>query len=232
MFERALERGRLILALDLKGGDLLRRGEEILGLLHEYLVGVKLNLHLIIPLGLDELKELNRLSRELGLFSVADLKLNDVGSTNSVAVERLWEAGFDAVIVNPIAGFEDGLDVVVERAHEAGKGVIGLAYMSHKGAREFYEADVGGKKLYRLFLERARDWGLDGVVVGAARLGVIREAKGMGLTVFSPGAITQGGDPLKAVEAGADFIIIGRAILNSRDPKEEARRISSQLAGT
>ena len=43
------------------------------------------------------------------LQTIADIKLNDIGNTNKVTTEHLWNLGFDAVIANPIMGDLDSL---------------------------------------------------------------------------------------------------------------------------
>jgi orotidine-5'-phosphate decarboxylase len=40
------------------------------------------------------------------------------------------------------------------------------------------------------------------------------------LKIISPGSIFQGGDPLLTLENGADYVIIGRGIYESKDPVE------------
>jgi orotidine-5'-phosphate decarboxylase len=222
----------LILAADLdyreNTKDLLRDAKEIIAATRDYLSAVKLNLHLIIPLSLSQLAELNDFILSSGLQSIADLKLNDIDNTNRVATGYLWKAGFSAVIVNPFAGFENGLDVVFQRAGELGKGVITLAYMSHKGANEGFGLELAnGRTMFDLFLERALSWGADGVVLGSTRPEKIAQAKAVlknNTKILCPGSGAQGGDPAEALRAGADYIILGRSILNSSDPREAIRQ--------
>ena len=38
------------------------------------------------------------------------------------------------------------------------------------------------------------------------------------LSLFSPGIGTQGGSPSKAKKLGSDYLIVGRTILNSKNP--------------
>ena len=45
------------------------------------------------------------------------------------------------------------------------------------------------------------------------------------IPIYSPGLITQGGDINSALECGADYLIIGRAIINSPDPLLELKNI-------
>jgi orotidine-5'-phosphate decarboxylase len=65
-------------------------------------------------------------------------KINDVGSTNSEIAKHYYKVGFDTVIVSPFIGWDGGLKPVFESSKKAGKGVILLVYMSHRGAVEGY----------------------------------------------------------------------------------------------
>lgn len=246
-FKRAVESrsktsgSRIILALDLDYRDdpsgLLSDAVSIVRETRDYLCAVKLNFHLVLPLSLVELGKLNKTITSYGLASIADVKLNDIDNTNRVATEYLWKAGFSAVIANPFTGYTNGLDIVLKRARAAGKGVILLAYMSHKGAEEGYGLKLeGGRTMHELFLERAKRWKADGVVMGTTRPEKIASARaflGRGVKIFAPGSGAQGGDPVKSLEAGADYLIFGRSVVESGDPQEAVKQIyRSQLAWT
>ena len=78
---------------------------------------LKLNFHLLLPLSEEKrLLKINNTAHRYGLQTIADIKLNDIGNTNRVTVENLWNMGFDAVIVNPIMGL-DSLQNLVKSAH-------------------------------------------------------------------------------------------------------------------
>ena len=49
------------------------------------------------------------------------------------------------------------------------------------------------------------------------------------LTIISPGVGAQGGDPRAAIAAGADMVIVGRAIYQADDPGSEARDFARAL---
>ncbi|MCP8318469.1 MAG: orotidine 5'-phosphate decarboxylase [Candidatus Methylarchaceae archaeon HK01B] len=220
---------RVVLALDVvadESSQLLERALSLVRRLSPYIATVKLNYHLLLPLNLSEMKEIVDLAHDQDLQVIADLKLNDIASTNLIASEYLWRAGFDAVIANPFVGYEGGLEPIIKRAHELRKGVILLAYMSHKGAKEGYsltvvDDDNGKKKIYELFIKRAIKWRADGIVVGGTDLKILSSiasrTKGE-LLIFSPGIGAQGGNAVKAIRSGADFIIIGRSIIFSEAP--------------
>ena len=230
----------LVLALDLKPdkpSKLMRRARSILEAVAPYACALKLNFHLILPLGLSGVKPLLDRAHDQGMACIADVKLGDIGATNEVAARHFFEAGFDALTVSPLAGWEGGLEPLFELAHGAGKGVIVLAYMSHPGASETFGlravGPAGEIPLYRFFVQKALEWGADGLVVGATRPEVIREVRevvGPHMALFSPGVGVQGGRAREALDAGADFIIVGRSITEAEDPAGAAKAILKSLS--
>ena len=218
-------RSRIVLALDFSGpyDGRLRRAEAVLRATNAAVAAVKVNYHLLLPYGLEGIRGLIDECKERQLPLIADLKLNDIDSTNLNVADSLLAYGFDAVIVNPFVGREEGLGPVVDRMHAQGGGAIFLVYMSHRGAEEGYGLkDEEGRPLYSLFASRARDWGADGVVVSAKDVEKIAETRrivGEDCLIFSPGIGPQGGDPSSGAGKGADFVIVGRSVTESPDPR-------------
>lgn len=229
---------RIVLALDVvdeKSERIFSRSMSILEDTHEYICALKINHHLILPLGLfDGVKRIVERAHELGLPTIADCKANDVGSTNRIIAENYFKAGFDALIANPFVGWEDGLQPIFEVAGKSGCGVILLAYMSHKASWEGYGQSVYDQKSgrtkpqYIIFAEKALAWGADGVIVGATYPDKIREIKEVlrdKIPIYSPGIGAQGGDVEKALSAGSRYLIVGRSIVEAGNPAEAARSI-------
>jgi orotidine-5'-phosphate decarboxylase len=214
---------------------LLDRAERILEAVHPYVCAVKINYHLILPLGIfDGLQRLIRKAHEKKLVVIVDSKINDIGATNQVIAEYYFAAGFDALIANPFVGWEEGLKPVFEVARKMQKGVILLIYMSHKGAHEGYgqtviDAETGwNKPQYFLFALKALKWGADGVVVGATypeKIREIHEVLSGKVPIYSPGIGPQGGIIESALRAGTRFLIVGRAITLAENPAESAEKI-------
>ena len=198
--------------------------------LHPFLCGIKLNFHLLLPLGSKEIIRINKTAHQYGLQTIADIKLNDIGNTNRITSEHLWNLGFDAVIANPIMGL-DSLKNLVKSAHKNNRGVITLCHMSAPEAKLSYDMEVKTRKkqqLYQLFLEWALDAKVDGIVVGATFPKIIEycnKKAGKKLSIFSPGVGTQGGNAKNVLSAGTDFLIVGRTILNDKNPVLTAREL-------
>jgi orotidine-5'-phosphate decarboxylase len=226
----------IVLALDrVPGGPeaLLSKSAEILEEVHPYLCALKLNRHLVLPLGLfDGVKRIVEKAHDLSLPVIMDCKINDIGYTNRVIAENYFEAGFDAVTANPFVGWEDGLQPVFDVAKKMKRGVILLVYMSHKAAWEGYGQKVYNPKTgeskpqYVVFAEKALSWNADGAVVGATYPDKIREVHailGENVPIYSPGIGAQGGNVRAAVSSGAQYLIVGRAITLAEKPEEAAK---------
>jgi len=232
MLSSAAKRGsRVVLALDFSGpyDKRVARAEEVLGATMMGVAAVKVNHHLLLPFGLQGLRRVIDMCRGEGLPLIADLKINDIESTNLNIVESLLDFGFSAVIANPFVGRDEGLGRVVEKVHSREGGILFLVYMSHRGSDEGYGLRLeGGEPVYRVFAERARDWKADGVIVSANSAEKISETRGIvgrDCLIFSPGVGAQGGSARAWESTGADFMIVGRSITESADPGKALREV-------
>jgi orotidine-5'-phosphate decarboxylase len=238
--ERCAERAKsnIILALDPTSDEpnrLLSKSMKTLEAVHSYLCALKINRQLVLPLGLfNGVQAIVDRARDLGLVTIMDAKINDIGNTNRAIAEYYYKAGFDAVIASPFIGWEEGLQPIFDVAQKMNRGVILLVYMSHKGAVEGYGQIVQDSTIqklvpqYRIFAEKALKWNADGAVVGATVPDKIREVKALlkdEVPIYSPGIGAQGGDIEAALKAGAKYLIVGRAIFEAKDPAEAAEQI-------
>jgi len=227
------KKGRLILANDYPPTQENLESKTISNIkkLSKHLCGLKINFHLLLPLGSKEITKINKIAHKYGLVTIADIKLNDIGNTNENATEILWKLGFDAVIVNPIMG-KNSLKKIIDSAHKKNKGVITLCHMSAPEAKLSYEMNVkhsrNQKKLYELFLDWAISENADGIIAGATFPKIISYCKKKtknNLSIYSPGIGTQGGKIKSALNAGTDFFIVGRTILNAKNPISVAKKL-------
>ena len=86
----------------------------------------------------------------------------------------------------------------------------------------------------------ARDAGLDGNVASPNEIRAIRNAMGRAWAVVTPGVRPAGGEqhdqsrvatPRAAVEAGADYLVVGRPITGAPDPARAAAAILAEMRG-
>jgi orotidine-5'-phosphate decarboxylase len=226
---------RVILAADVTGPyeSRVERASNLVSLLKERIVGVKVNWHLLLPYGVLGLRELVERCGDAGLPVIADMKLNDIGATNVETAETLFSNGFDALIANPFVGYKEGIEELMVKCREMRKGVVLLVYMSHRGAREGYGLKVGNEPLYLRFARDARKWGADGAIVSSKSPSIIREVRSVlrkDQVILSPGVGFQGGDAKRALKAGSDYVIVGRAITEAKAPSKILDAINRDLA--
>jgi len=217
---------------------LLTKSLELLEKVHLHICAVKLNHHLILPLGLfGGVQQILKLAHDHDLPTIMDCKINDIGNTNKIIAENYYKAGFDAVIANPFVGWEEGLQPVFDVARQTQKGIILLCYMSHKAAWEGYGQTIQDTETNRLtpqyvaFAKKALEWNADGVVVGATYPEKIKEVAKIltdKVPIYSPGVGMQGGKVQTATEAGARYLMVGRTIVNARNPAAVARQIREE----
>jgi len=232
---KSSKNSRIILANDYSSANTKIVSQTIKNIktMHKFLCGIKLNFHALLPLGKKEIVKINKTAHQYGLQTIADIKLNDIGNTNQITSKTLWSFGFDAIIVNPIMGPES-LKKIVREAHKRDMGVIALCHMSAPEAKASYEINVSlsknskPKPLYQLFLKWAISNKADGIIVGATFPKIINDCKkiaGKKLDIYSPGIGTQGGNAKKAIANGSDFLIVGRTILDSKDPVRTVKQL-------
>jgi orotidine-5'-phosphate decarboxylase len=221
----------IVLALDTRPRDNQRLPElaaRIIDTVQHHICAIKMNFHILLPLSASEIFQINKLAHSFGLQSIADIKLNDIEATNDVAVEQLVKMGFDAIIANPFIG-KNTLASLVQKAHKEYAGIIALVYMSHPEANEGFGLKIHGRGLYTMFFERAATANADGIVVGATQDKILEEIRGR-LPVYSPGVGAQGGDPEQAIRNGADYLIIGRSIVEAKQPAKVAGEIQDRIS--
>lgn len=217
------KKSRIILAVDPKPATKNPKlfAKKAIAATADSICAVKINFHLLLPLAARDVWDVTKLAHSYGLLCIADIKLNDIESTNQAALAHLAAMGFDAVIANPFMG-TSALKSLAKEAKALGMGMIALVYMSHPDSGEGYGLRAEKGVMYEMFLERAAKAGADGIVVGATQQEIIKKVKGR-MAIYSPGVGAQGGDLEKAVRTGSDYLIVGRSIVESDDPAGAAR---------
>jgi len=203
---------RLILALDVTSR---KRALSLVGLLDCYFDAVKVGYPLILSSGLEIVKEISAFAPV-----IADLKIADIPNTNRLISEAALNAGAEGLIAHVFPG-SDSLKACVESAAAFGAQVYAVTEMSHPGAEEFM-APIAGE-LARLAVES----GADGVVAPATRperIRMIRSIVGNKI-IISPGVGIQGGSARDSLQAGADYVIVGRSVTSAEDPVASLKRL-------
>lgn len=223
-------RGRLALALDV--GD-LERAQSLARSLRPFFAVVKIGLELWCASGPAALETL----REDGFEVFADLKLHDIPTTVRRSAAELARRGARLLTVHTAAGraaLEAAVAGAAEGASGAGlppPGVLGVTVLTS-------DPDPDPRLLAERAALAARS-GCWGAVCAVADLPTVRAAA-PGLRTVVPG-IRPAGSPADdqgrpatasaAAAAGADLLVVGRAVTGAPDPLAAARRIADDLVG-
>jgi orotidine-5'-phosphate decarboxylase len=174
---------------------------------------------IVYPFSFEDLYEVVEAIHEGGSLALLDIKISDIGSTNSVGLHWIAEAGFDAVTFNPFPGYENGSDAVYNWAGELDKGIFSLCRMSNPGAHDYMSQTVGNEPLYLKLAKDSYEHGCNGFVVGCtatSELQEIRSIIGEERLILSPGLGPQGGDPVSALRFGSNKDGEGLIVSSSR----------------
>jgi len=232
-------KSRIVLAIDVNDGGPRELNHQAIDLFEQTrhsICAVKLGRQTILRIGPERTSQLLKKIHGHGFTTIIDDKLNDIDETNMAITRTYLNLGFDAITVNPFAGWKGGLETTFKLAHEHGMGILALVYMSHPGASEGYGQQVLAnprsrkpRPEFEIFAEKAVKWKADGAVVGATRPNIIRSVKkilGTSVPIFSPGVGTQGGKIAWSLKAGTDYFIIGRSITRAQNPGKAADELA------
>ena len=210
------KKNSLILALDVLSRD---KALELTEQLVDHFDAIKVGYPLILHAGLGIVEEISSISPV-----IADLKIADTPNTNRLICEAVLGAGAGAIIAQAFPG-KDSLVACADCAESFGADLFVVTEMSHPGAEQFMAPLA--ERMARLAVES----GASGVVAPATRperIRMIRSIIGDKL-IISPGVGAQGGSAGEALQAGADYLIVGRSVYGSADPVAQAKELAAQV---
>ncbi len=222
---------RIIVALDVPHVDEARALIEKLG----DSVGVyKLGLELIYAGGLALAETLVKDGHRVFL----DAKLLDIEATVERATAAIAKTGAHFLTVH--ATDRKTLDAAVRGRGDSALKLLGVTVLTNLDRADLSEQGIEMPPL-ALVQERARlsqDAGFDGIVASGKEAAALRERL-RNFLIVTPGIRQAGTDvqdqarvvtPTDAVEAGADYLVIGRPITRANDPRGAAETIAEEIA--
>jgi orotidine-5'-phosphate decarboxylase len=232
---------QLIVALDV---DRCERATQLIDSLYD--------LDLVFKIGLESLygygDQLLRYMEERDVRYFVDAKLHDIPRTVGAAVRALVRPGIHIINVHALGGSEmmvAAVESARERADELGISaphVFAVTILTSIAVEDLRELGLGGgpgENAIRL-AALARDAGCTGVVCSAHEVRDLKQFFGSDFLTLTPGIRPAGsshGDqkrvmtPALAVEAGSDYLVVGRPITEAADPTQAARDILDQMRG-
>lgn len=230
---------RLCVALDVQDAAEALDIAEALGSSVEW---CKVGSHLFTLEGPAVVKRLKDTGKKVFL----DLKYHDIPNTVASAVAAAAALGVDMLNVHASGGramMEAAAAAARKERPEAPPLVIAVTILTSMDSAVLQEIFGSGVTSVPEVVPRlaalAKDSGLDGVVCSAAEIELVRSRCGQDFRLVVPGIRPAGaalGDqkraytPAKAVEDGADFIVVGRPILDAPDRRKAADAILAEMA--
>jgi orotidine-5'-phosphate decarboxylase len=222
---------RLIVSLDLPN---LESAEAMIARLGDSVTFYKIGYQLVYAGGLSLAQKL----RAAGKKVFIDVKLHDIGNTVTRGVESLSTSGATFLTVH---AYPQTMQAAV-----AGRGNSGLQILAVTVLTSYNETDLQ-EAGYRhtiadLVATRARQakaLGVDGLVCSPEEVAALRAIVGDRMSLVTPGIRPEGsssGDqkrimtPARAIAAGADYLVVGRPIVDASDPKAAADAIQAEIA--
>jgi orotidine-5'-phosphate decarboxylase len=168
-----------------------------------------------------------------------DLKFHDIPNTVASAVGMAQELGV-AMLTIHLSGGAEMIKAAVT-ARKASLSIIGVTVLTSSNDQTLSEIGVL-QQVENQVLRLARlssAAGVDGLVASAHEIKILREAFGNTLKIIVPGIRPVGTHmadqkrvmtPRAALEAGADYMVIGRPITAEPDPRNALARIIAELS--
>jgi orotidine-5'-phosphate decarboxylase len=172
------------------------------------------------------------------IFTIADAKRADIGSTNNGYVTAIFdELGFDSITLHPYLGRE-ALQPFLDRKDKVN---IILCRTSNPGAGELQDLKVGKQSIWEKVAEKVKnEWNEHNncmLVVGATypqELAKIRQLTG-DMTFLVPGVGAQGGSVEEVMKVGLNneglglIINSARGIIFHENPQQAAQELRDEI---
>ena len=225
----------LILALDCEDKS---KAIEIISSLKQDLKWVKIGLQMFTAYGKDFVKEI----KSNGYNVFLDLKLHDIPNTVAKAIDSLSDLSIDLLTIHASGGAEM-CEYAARARNETNPNLrllavtvltsINQAQLNQLNIKESIQKQV--VDLAKLSTQS----GVDGVVSSPLELGILRSSLDSSKLIVTPGIRPLDSEqneqkrvmtPAEASEKGADFIVVGRPILNSPEPTKTVKQILQSIS--
>ncbi len=222
---------KIIVALDSSNLDKILK---LVKLLRNDVYAFKIGYQFFFNFGLRGYKKVYKLHSKIFL----DLKLHDIPNTVKKGVEALNKIKPTFTTIHISGGDEMMRSLKNIRKSTKILGVSVLTSLNSKQTVKYYnEKQISS--LVRKFAKAAKENGLDGVVCSPKEIKYIRQEIGKNFIIVTPGIridkITKSDDqkrvetPKKAIDLGANYLVIGRPITDSINPLKTLKEVYNTL---
>jgi len=177
--------------------------------------------------------------KQTGAKVFLDLKLHDIPNTVRHAVRSARELGADMFTIH-LCGGAEMCRAAVEACSGSSTSLLGVTVLTSQNDQTLAEvgikANVAEQALLLATLAKAT--GVSGLIASPHEISSLRERFGSYFTIVTPGVRPIGADqadqkrvmtPAQALNAGSDFLVIGRSITGAADPLAALNQILAEV---
>jgi orotidine-5'-phosphate decarboxylase len=223
-------RDRLIVALDLPS---VEAAEAMIGKLGDAVTFYKIGYQLAYAGGLPLIRQL----ADRGKNVFADLKLHDIGNTVARGVESIAKSGATFLTVH---AYPQTMKAAVEARGSSMK-ILAVTVLTSYDDGDLHAAGyrLNVSDLVEARAQQAQVLGVDGIVCSPEEAAHLHKIVGHQMHLVTPGIRPAGsatGDqkrimtPGRAIAAGADYLVVGRPIVEAANPKAAAEAIQAEIS--
>ncbi|QOZ30432.1 orotidine-5'-phosphate decarboxylase [Bradyrhizobium sp. CCBAU 53421] len=224
-------RDRLIVALDLPS---VASAEAMIDRLGDAVTFYKIGYQLGYAGGLVLAKQLAGSGKKVFL----DLKLHDIGNTVARGVESVAALGATFLTVH---AYPQTMKAAAEARAGSALKILAVTVLTSYDDSDLHAAGyrLNVSDLVEARARQAQALGVDGLVSSPEEAAALRKIVGDRMNLVTPGIRPAGsatGDqkrimtPARAIAAGADYLVVGRPVMEAADPKAAAEAIHTEIA--
>ena len=224
---------KVIVAID---SNNIARSKKLVKLLKKEVYAFKIGYEFFYNFGIEGYKEIKKICPKIFL----DLKLHDIPNTVSKAIKAVEKLGPIFTTIH-ISGGDKMQNLSIKNRKKKLK-ILGVSILTSLDKKEInkYYNEKSLNKLVGKYVEYAKKNKLDGIVCSPHEIKLVRKKVGKKLIIVTPGIRLESEkiisddqkrvySPKKAIQLGADFLVIGRPIMNSKDPLKTIRQINTSI---
>jgi orotidine-5'-phosphate decarboxylase len=223
-------RDRLIVALDLPN---VASAEAMVARLGDAVTFYKIGYQLAYAGGLPLVRQLAGAGKKIFI----DLKLHDIGNTVARGVESVATLGATFLTVH---AYPQTMKAAAEARAGSDLKILAVTVLTSYDDGDLHAAGyrLGVSDLVEARARQAEEIGIDGLVSSPEEASRLRKIVGRRMQIVTPGIRPAGaatGDqkrimtPARAISAGADYLVVGRPVLEAADPKAAADGIVAEI---
>src|SRR5258708_14757089 len=223
-------RDRLIVALDLPS---VAKAEAMIARLGDSVTFYKIGYQLAFAGGFPLARQLAGAGKKV----FVDLKLQDIGNTVARGVESVGALGATFLTVD---AYPQTMKAAVEARAGSELRILAVTVLTSYDDGDLHAAGyrLGVSDLVEARAQQAQVLGVDGLVCSPEEAAALHKVVGHQMTLVTPGIRPSGSSaghqkrrmaPSRAISAWADYLVVGRPVMEAADPRAVAEAIQAEI---